>query len=541
VSRLTELSVSDLGIIDDLSLLLEGGMTALTGETGAGKTMVVGAIDLLLGGRSDAAMVRPGAKEAVVAGRFVRGDREMVITRVVPTSGRSRAYLDGQMTTAATLAETMAEMVDIHGQHAHQSLLRPAVQRAALDQFGGVDLTELSDARAAVADIRGRLDQMGGDPGARSRELDLLRFQVDELDAADLTDPDEDRALDVEEDRLSDAVAHREAAGSAHQSLSGEAGAVDTLAQALAAISGRQPFADQAKRITDLHAELVDVTAELRTAGDLVEEDPARLSEIRNRRQLLVELVRKYGGAPLGGGRSGGGTLADVIAYLDTARSRLSELESHDARASELDLRLQAAQTRVAAAAATVARRRRDAAPRLAGAVEQHLAELAMAKARIEITVGEEDPGDEVTVLLAANAGLPAGPLSRVASGGELARTMLALRLVVAGAPPILVFVDVDAGIGGDAAVSVGRALGALGEEHQVLVVTHLPQVAAFAGQQVLVSKEDKGEISTMRARSLDREQRIDEIARMLAGSNSGGSVRDAARELLDRSLAEPR
>jgi len=535
-ARLVELAVTDLGIIDDLRLVLGSGMTALTGETGAGKTMVVGAIALLLGGRADASVVRPGAVEGVVEGRFDLNGEEMVLTRVIPADGRSRAYVNGRMATAGVLAERTVDLVDLHGQHQHQSLLATSVQRAALDAFGSVDLEPLQAARRELHHIEAELASMGGDAGARAREIDLLRYQLDEIDAASITSGDEDDELDRRESELADAVEHRNAAFAAVEMLAADGGAADQLGGAVAELEDRSPFTDVIGRLRSALAEVTDASADLRSLGESIEEDPETLATLRDRRQRLVELRRKYGTAPLGDGSAGTGTLADVVDFAADARLRLESLEGHDARAAELDAAAVAARGRVADASRIVARARREAAPDLARAVESHLADLAMAKARFGIEVGADDPGDDVTFMLAANPGLPAGPLSKVASGGELARAMLALRLVVSEAPPILVFDEVDAGIGGDAAVAVGRALAQLGSTHQVLVVTHLPQVAAFADHQVSVRKEAAQDVSKVLAEAVDGDQRVAEIARMLAGTSGGSTMHEAARELLTAS-----
>src|SRR3954463_1132935 len=260
-------------------------MTALTGETGAGKTLVVEAIELLVGGRADAMLVRPGAKEAVIEGRFVGSDgEETVLARVVPTSGRARAYVDGRMAPVASLAEVGRELVDLHGQHAHQSLLSTGVQRSALDAFGGVDLSALAEARRCVAELDAALADLGGDHRARAREIDLLRFQLDELDAAGIGNPDEDQALSDEEDRLADAVAHREAAAVAHVAITGEDAAVDTVGAALAAVQGRAPFAAVEARLRSTVAELADLGDELRGLEETIADDPERLAAIRERR-----------------------------------------------------------------------------------------------------------------------------------------------------------------------------------------------------------------------------------------------------------------
>lgn len=540
--RLVELAVTDLGIIDHVSLVFGPGVTALTGETGAGKTLLVGAIDLLLGGRADPKVVREGASEAVIEGRFeVEGD-ELVVRRVVPAEGRSRAYVNGRMATAGELGERSAALVDLHGQHEHQSLLSGPSQRDALDRFAEIDLAPLDDALERCRRLQAQLDAMGGDQGARAREVDLLSFQLAELRSASLTSPDEDEELDREEDGLANAVAHREAAHIAHQALGGEGGASDQMAAALAALDDRPPHADAVRRLRDLHAELEDVSATVRDTGEEIAHDPARLAAIRERRQLLVDLRRKYGTASLTGEKgSGTGTLADVIAYAGQVRERLDELERHDEVAAQLEADLRSAHTDREVAAAAVGAARRRAAPALAAAVEVRLHDLAMDNARIEISVGDQDPGSEVTFLLAANVGSAPAPLRKVASGGELARTMLALRLVLSDAPPVLLFDEVDAGIGGEAALAVGRSLAQLGGEHQVLVVTHLAQVAAFADEQIHVHKKLSGVRQVATAASLDPDARVVELSRMLSGTPDSDRVRVAAEELLQRAASERR
>jgi DNA repair protein RecN (Recombination protein N) len=527
---LLELLVRDLGVIDDLSLLLGSGMTALTGETGAGKTLVVEAIELLMGGRADPVLVRPGADEARVDGRFVVEDRELVLSRVVPAHGRSRAYVDGRPATATELSEIGADLVDLHGQHAHQSLLAAAVQRAALDRYGAVDLSALNEARARLVAIDVALAELGGDERARAREIDLLRFQVDEIAEVGLEAPDEDDALEAEEDRLADAGAHREAAEAARRVLVGEGGASDAVAAAIAAVAGRRPFADLEARLRSVAAELAEAGADVRATGESIDDDPERLDAVRRRRHRLHDLRRKYGDS-----------LAEVMKYADDARRRLAELEAHDVRAAALDGEREAAVGDIAAAAAAVGDARRGASGAMAEAVERHLRELALAGARFEVIVGGENPGDDVTFRLSANPGEPARALAKVASGGELARAMLAARLVLTAGPPTLVFDEVDAGIGGEAALAVGRALAALveRESHQVLVVTHLPQVAAFADQQVTVDKVEKAGRTVASARPVDGDDRVIELSRMLSGQPASSRAQGHAEELLAHASRE--
>jgi DNA repair protein RecN (Recombination protein N) len=532
---LSELAVADLGVIDELSLVLAPGMTALTGETGAGKTLVVEAIELLVGGRADPAVVRPSAAEATVQGRFVTSDdEEVVLARVIPRQGRSRAYVDGRLATVGQLADWGSRLVDLHGQHAHQSLLSAASQRAALDRFAGVDLEPLESARHEVRRVDEALAALGGDDRARAREIDLLRFQVTELEAARLDDPDEDAALEAEEELLADAVAHREAAGHAAEALSAEGPAAEALAATLAALAGRAPFAGHVERLRSVAVEVADLAGEIRAVGERIEEDPERLADVRGRRQLLRELTRKYGD-----------DLGEVIAYAGEATDRLARLEAHDEEAAALDVARRAALARVADEAAAVAKTRRAAAPELGRAVQGHLADLAMANARLAVEVGDEDPGDLITFLLAAHRGAPMLPLAKVASGGELARAMLALRLVLIGTgtggrvtaeiggPSTLVFDEVDAGIGGRAAQAVGSALAALAVDRQVLVVTHLPQVAAFADHQVAIHKHEDGAVTRASLSVVDGPDRVIELSRMLSGSPDSSTARRHAEELL--------
>ncbi len=363
--------------------------------------------------------------------------------------------------------------------------------------------------------------------GLERREADLLRFQLDELEAADVTDPDEDEILRQAEERLADADAARAAAGRAHDVLGEDGGAADAVSSALGALVGRPALQGFEPRLRSLQAEIADVAAELRAAGESFDEDPERLAELRARRQLLRDLQRKYGD-----------TLADVIAFSQVARVRLEELASHDERVAALEVARVEVGAAVAKAAATVAGARRAAAPRLGDAVQDHLRVLALPRARIEVAVEGPDPADDVTFLFAANAGEPLLPLTKVASGGELARTMLAARLVLGDAPPTLVFDEVDAGIGGAAAVAVGRALAALGADHQVLVVTHLPQVAAFADHQVAVEKSEVDGRTIATAARLDDAARVVELSRMLSGQPESETARHHAEELLATAAA---
>ena len=522
---LDELAVTDLGVIAKARLELRGHMTALTGETGAGKTLLLGALELLSGARADASVVRAGAEQAVVEGRFINGDGdELVLRRVVPRDGRSRAYCNGSLVTAAELAEAAAGLLEIHSQGAQLALTTPGVQRQALDRWANVDLSELTAAESAVGSLRAALVELGGDERARVREMDLLAFQVAEIGSAGLSDPDEDAALAAEEALLADAVGHREAASKALGVYDEEGGLSDALAAMAGALDDRRPFDGTLTRVLAQQAELSDLVAELRRQADSIEEDPERLEVVRLRRVELRDLGRKYGD-----------TLAEVMAFGQECQVRLDELGDRERRAAALEDDLAAACLVRDEAAAKVGAARRSAAPQLATAVQARLAALAMPKATLEITVGDDDPGDRVTFLLAANPGMAPAPIQRAASGGELSRVLLALRLVLSGGPDTIVFDEVDAGIGGATALEVGSALSEVAETSQVLVVTHLAQVAAHADQQVRIAKSADEDATTTTVESVGGEARVVELSRMLSGTPDSAAARSNAKDLLER------
>lgn len=524
---LTELHIRNLGVIDSVTLQFGQGFTAFTGETGAGKTMIIEAINLLVGGRAESGMVRHGCDEARVDGRFIdpETDEEVILSRVIPVDGRSRAYVDGAPATVGALGEIGGRLVDLHGQHAHQSLLGERAQRVALDTFGKVDLASLDAAKAEISDIDAALAALGGDEQSRNREIDLLRFQVDEIAGAHIHSATEDEELRSEEELLGDVSANREALSAVTALLADEGAAGDLVAQALSAVVHRGATGEVSGRLAALVAEINDLAAEARALGERLEDNPQRLAEIGERRRLLRDLCRKYGPE-----------LVDVMRFGNEAHTRLAELESHGDTVAGLVARRAVAADRLAGAQRAVAAARRKAAPKLAKAVETRLRELALPHAQLRVDVPESasDPaGDGVCILISANPGSPPAPLAKVASGGELARVMLALRLVLTQAPPTLVFDEVDAGIGGSAAVAVGEALRQVSRNHQVFVVTHLAQVAACADLQVGISKSVKQKETFVEARVLGGEGRVEEIARMLSGGQAKASALQTARDML--------
>ena len=544
---LTHLQLRDLVIVDEAELDFGPGLTALTGETGAGKSIVVDALLLIAGGRGGADIVRQGAERAEVAASFaalpdaavawleaqaIEHNGEVIVRRVIGVDGRSRAYVNGQMVPIQQLREFAEFLIEVHGQQEFQHLVKRSAQREMLDEH--LDQPALPGVVAEIHDrfrgCRRDYDSLKLAADDRESRLDLLRYQLAEIDAAALEDPDEDVTLAEEEDRLAEAAAHREAAATALAALdSGDAGrgaVVDLLGVARAALDGRGPLATLAGRLAGLQADASDAASELRHVVETWEDDPVRLEQVRTRRHLLRELARKYGEGSAG-----------VLAFAEEARRRVGELDSAEERAGTIRAQLETVAAEVAVAEATVGAMRRRAAPKLAAAVEERLRSLAMPQARLEVTVAETDPGDDVTILLGANPGEAVLPLAKVASGGELARAMLALRLVLTDAPPTMVFDEVDAGVGGEAAQAVGRALAEVAERHQVLVVTHLAQVAACAGCQLGVHKDVADGRTVAQAAVLSGDDRVVELARMLSGRPGSATARRHAEELLESSI----
>jgi DNA repair protein RecN (Recombination protein N) len=528
---LTELRVRDLGVIEDLSLSFGPGMTVLTGETGAGKTLVVDALHLVLGGRASPTIVRAGAAEAIVEARFVVSDgdeeREIILARAVPADGRSRAWIDGRMSPVTALVEVAAELLEIHGQHEHQSLITSAAQRTVLDAYAGTDLSEVTGLRARQRALAASLTELGGDEQQRAREADVLRYQIEEIVAAHLADPDEDAALRQEETRLADAGALREAAARAVDLLDPSAGAdgdgvLELLGLTERALSDREPFDEYHQRIASAALELADVARALRDVVEGWEDDPTRLATVQERRRLLAELRRKYGE-----------DVPAVMEFAGTAATRLHDLENAESLAGLLEAERTEVSEALRAAEEKVRAVRAEAAASFGSLVGERLAALAMAGARVEVRVGADGTGDPIELALGANIGEAVLPLAKAASGGELARAMLAIRLVAMHGPTTMVFDEVDAGVGGASALSLGRALAEVARDRQVLVVTHLAQVAACADQQISVEKQQLAGRTVTSAAAIAGEGRVIELSRMLSGHPDSDSARAHARELL--------
>ncbi|MDA8355207.1 MAG: DNA repair protein RecN [Actinomycetota bacterium] len=551
---LSDLRVRGLGVIDDVSLRFGPGMTAVTGETGAGKTLLVEALQLVLGGQAAPGIVRDGTREALVEVRFGddgSGDdgSEVVLARSLPAAGRSRAWRDGRMVPLAAAAELGARLVDIHGQHDHQSLFSVAAQRRTLDAYAGAGAGAESDrrreARRELRDLDADLALLGGDEEARRREAEVLEYQLAEINRAAITGPDEEDALRAERDHLAGLEERRSAVRAVLAVLDGEpeAGAAGEplpvallLARAVEAIGAIEAFQSWEERLRAAAAELTDLASDLRRASESWEDDPHRLEEVQQRLRLLAELRRKYGA-----------TLSEVLGERERFRRRLEELEQAGAFAADLLARRSQVERSLVAAENELGKLRRSAAPELARDVEARLRTLGMPMARFEVAVGgpagsgddgsegssADRAGDRVRFLFGANPGEPVQELARVASGGELSRTMLAIRLVALDGPGTVVFDEVDAGVGGEAARALASSLQELATRRQVLVVTHLPQVAAAADHHVTVAKVVTTGRTLAQVRVLSPAERVIEVSRMLSGHPDSPTARAHAEELL--------
>jgi len=570
---LEEIQIDGLGVIAAATLELDSGLTVLTGETGAGKTMVLTGLGLLMGGRADPGAVRSDCERAVVEGRIRVGQQDavaaraaeagaeldeetLIVTRTVSTEGRSRAHIGGRGVPASVLTEIAADLVAVHGQHDQQRLLNPAHQRAALDRYAGTQhqarVDEFADAVQGLRAVESELQQLVDAATDRQRELDLLRRGLAEVERVE-PQPGEDVALQEEEERLGHADTLREAASSAHELLAADDPQADgqdittmltRAQQALAAQSEHDPaLSGLADRLADLGYLAADLASDLASYATGVETDPVRLSAVQDRRAELGGLVRAHGTS-----------VDDVLRWSGEASARVLELDSTDERIEQLRSERDRRRADLAEQALGLSRTRHDTAEAFSAAVTEELHALAMPHARMEVGLTRrpdpdgllvEEAGqsvafgshgiDEIELRFSAHDGAEMRPLGKGASGGERSRLMLAVEVVLAASDPVPTFVfdEVDAGIGGKAAVEVGRRLARLSRHAQVIVVTHLPQVAAFADRHLSVVKDDDGAVVSSGVAALDDAGRVRELSRMLAGLEGSDTARAHAAELL--------
>jgi DNA repair protein RecN (Recombination protein N) len=521
---LAELHIENLAVLERVTLPLGPGLTAITGETGTGKSMVVRALGLVLGDRADAALVRVGAEECRVDLRVVDGDQETVLSRIVPLDGRSRAYIDGRPTTITALAEAAASALEVHGQHSHHSLLRSGAQRSTVDRFGAIDTTAWDAAVARVAELEAAIAALGGDTGERYREIDLLRYQIEEIAGASIQDAEEELRLADEEVLLSSADELREVAARAVLALDDD----EQISEVVSELRRHDAFAAYSARADSMLAEMRELASDLRAALEDITADPERLVQVRARRQQLRQLVRKYGD-----------DLLAVIRFADECRDRLQQLEGRDSSVAELESELSVARADLEIVSAALAEARRASASRLADAVSSSVRHLDLPDARLEIDCGGS-AGERVEMLFSPSTRVPVLPLAKTVSGGELARCMLAIDTVTSSAggfdaPDTVVYDEIDAGIGGRAAHTISAEFSRAADSRQVLVVTHLAQVASRARTQVVVERvSDPGDGPPVASvRVVSGEERVGEVARLLAGTDGPRAV-EHAKELLD-------
>lgn len=557
---LCELSVQNMALIEDVRVELHAGFCAWTGETGAGKTLLLSALGLLLGERGSAELIRTGATELRVTGRFelarperraaaeavLHGpieDDQLLVQRRLSASGRSTAYVNDQPVTLATLKELGNLLVDVHGQRESHSLLQPAYQLQLLDAHGDLEQerTAYREQAATVRALRRRLANLEGDRQKRLRELALLRFEKEELDQACLI-PGELLTLTRDRERLMHAQAVQEFAASACDRLHDDEGSfcevLGKLHRDAEHWARLDPvLAEAAMRLAGLAAEAQDLARTLRPWADGGPADPARQEELERRLQLLRRLEAKYGKS-----------IEELIVYRDALDAQVAALEGQEEDRATLEAELIAAWQSLRAAGTVLSQKRQKAAKQLVAAVQKHLAELGMPEARLDALLEPAPLGDDpitadvpadglesIEFQLAANRGEPARPLRKVASGGELSRTMLALKTVLAAHDEVgtLIFDEIDANVGGRLGDILGAKLAVLGKTHQVICVTHLPQVASYARHQWTIRKQRRGKRTTTSVEYLDETERLEELASMLRGAARGETTRKEAEAML--------
>ncbi len=563
---LSHLVIRNFAIIDHLEIPFRKGFTVLTGETGAGKSIIVDALNLLLGGRASTDVIRTDEEQAVVEGVFeptdgaaqrvaelldARGidfDGQLIIRRILSRNGRNKVFINGSLTTVSNLAEISRDLVDISGQHEHYSLVRVEEHIDLVDTFAGLDdeRRKMAQVFGEVRRLRRRLKKLREDDRDRLHRIDFLRYQLEEIDAAEL-EAEEEEKLDAEVERLKYAERIGDAVRSASNHLhDSEAAAVDRLGHALAAVESvaahDEALEELATRLDEANVLVSDIARDLQDYSADLQSDPTRLDELIARQETIKKLCRKHGA-----------TVEDILDTAAEMRRELHELENAEELGGELEKKLQKAREDAWTVARSLSEKRRDAARRLGASIEAELADLNMKDARFEVSFSPEElPGqsappagegptlehhgfDTVEFLLAPNVGEKLHPLAKIASGGELSRVMLAIKTVLVDGDAVstYVFDEIDTGIGGATADIVGAKIEATAHSHQVLCITHLASIASRSDHHYLVEKFQQDGRTHSTIRPLDGEERIEALARMLGGHRATEKTREAARELL--------
>jgi DNA repair protein RecN (Recombination protein N) len=533
------LSIRNLAVIEHVQVEFEPGLNVLTGETGAGKSILVEAVGLLLGGRASSDLVRTGEDTAQVEGQFEDGGREVVVRREVTAQGRSRAFIDGALATAASLRDLSDRLIELHGQHEHQVLLDPASHLDLLDAYAGLEdrRAHVADAFARLQALRTELQALQLDERQKAARVDLLTFQRDEIARARLRAGEDDELTGARQVLANAEKLQRlsaEAYSLLYDSEDAVLGSLTGVWRRVDELAALDPRAHPYMESRDaIKSQLEDLAYFLRSYSEAIDASPGRLNEVEDRLVLIERLKRKYGP-----------TLADVLAHHDRCEEDLTAVAHLDDRAVQVSTDLDRARTDYLTEAGALSAERRKAADTFASALEASLAELAMARTRFEVRFQPGAAGeatwtargtDQAEFLLSPNPGEDLRPLSRIASGGELSRVMLALRGLArpSGRAPTLIFDEVDAGIGGRAADDVGRRLRELGRDAQVLCITHLPQIAAAGAAHFRVIKAVRGDRTIAAVERLRDEERPEELARMMAGAAVTSAALLSARDLL--------
>jgi DNA repair protein RecN (Recombination protein N) len=551
------LRIRHLAVIDSVEVEFDPGLNVLTGETGAGKSILVEAVGLLLGGRASGDLVRTGEDAAAIEAIFENGGEELLVRREITAQGRSRAFINGTLATAGALKDLSNRLIELHGQHEHQTLLDPSTHLSVIDAFGRLDsfLTPTADSFDALRSAQDNLDRVRSAARDRESRLDLVTFQLNELERAALKSPSaEDAGEDVELSALRRILASAERVerlctesyASLYESDDAILASLGGVWRRVTELAELDPqFKPYLETRDGIKSQLEDLAGFLRMYADGIEASPARLQEVEERLALLERLKRKYGP-----------TLADVLSRRDALKRELSDLTGGDERIHELERDVERARVGFLAAAEKLSKERRRIAKDFARGLESLVGELAMERTRFEVRFGDALPQsawsargiDGAEFFVSANLGEDLRPLARIVSGGELSRIMLAIKTLTAttrhgfsddadrppsASAPGLIFDEVDAGIGGRVADVVGRKLRALGSAFQVLCITHLPQIAAYADTHFEIDKGIDGGRTRTTVRRLDQAGRVEELARMLGGEAISDGIRQSAREML--------